>query len=271
MSSQSFDFIIVGAGTSGSLLASRLVSTKAAPSILLIEGGPNTLGDDRFRASFDRFATFMLSADVLGTDHTCSIISNPLSASGKPLSHDEAAKVARSMPYARGKGLGETSQVNFSCWCVGPAANYDTWARLVGDDVWKWENVRKIYDRIAKVHADHVGEDVKQLIHIDPASQEHTSHSKFDLEYPRKLEPEMRPMLAAAETFGWKTIKDINDGDPIGNGLAVNVYRHGLRTTTGTAFLTGAPQNLTIWTGTNVAKVLFHDMKAIGVQLMDGR
>jgi choline dehydrogenase-like flavoprotein len=54
----------------------------------------------------------------------------------------------RQVPYLRGKGLGGSSISNFMTYHYGPAAEYDYWADLVGDDIWRWKNVKPKFHKV---------------------------------------------------------------------------------------------------------------------------
>lgn len=55
--------------------------------------------------------------------------------------------------YSRGRGLGGSTAINFSCWVVGPGADYDEWADIVGDEDFAWS---KMQDRLRKIENYHV-------------------------------------------------------------------------------------------------------------------
>jgi len=66
--------------------------------------------------------------------------------------------------YSRGRGLGGSTAINFSCWIVGPSDDYDEWARRVGDDAWAWKNVKERLKKIENYHVD-VPEEHRAYIH----------------------------------------------------------------------------------------------------------
>jgi choline dehydrogenase len=120
MSDTTFDYIIVGAGTAGCLLANRL-SADASKRVLLIEAGRK---DDY---------------------HWIHIPVGYLHCIGNPrtdwLYHTEpdAGLNGRSLRYPRGKTLGGCSSINGMIYMRGQARDYDQWGQLVGDATWGWD------------------------------------------------------------------------------------------------------------------------------------
>ena len=131
-----YDFVVVGAGPAGCMVATRLAKSATRPSVLLVEaGGKNDQKSARIDAErwLHRF--------------------NPTQAWGYqtvPQKHlDDLV-----MSYDRGKGLGGSSATNFSCWTVGATDDYDEIARIVGDDEWQWTSVKERFKRITDYRAD---------------------------------------------------------------------------------------------------------------------
>ena len=123
--------ILVG-GPCGSSLAARLSDAPSKPSVLLIEaGGRNE--DPANRVAGER-NTFW-AAGGLKLDYGYKTV-------------PQAALNDRELPYHRGKGLGGSTVTNIGVWDYGSSPEFDEWARLVGDDCWKWENVQERYRKV---------------------------------------------------------------------------------------------------------------------------
>jgi choline dehydrogenase-like flavoprotein len=60
----------------------------------------------------------------------------------------------QTVDYSRGKGLGGSTAINFCGWVVGPQDDYNEWARLVGDDSFKWENAKRLLKKVERVHPE---------------------------------------------------------------------------------------------------------------------
>ena len=132
MTATAFDYIIIGAGTAGCLLANRL-SADSSKRVLLIEAG----GKDNY--------------------HWIHIPVGYLYCIGNPRTdwlyqtEPAAGLNGRSLRYPRGKTLGGCSSINGMIYMRGQARDYDHWARACGDDAWSWERVLPYF----KLHEDH--------------------------------------------------------------------------------------------------------------------
>jgi len=132
MNDSTFDYIIVGAGTAGCLLANRL-SADASKRVLLIEAGKR---DDY---------------------HWIHIPVGYLYCIGNPrtdwLYQTEAATGlnGRSLRYPRGKVLGGCSSINGMIYMRGQARDYNQWAQFTGNDDWRWDQCLPYF----KAHEDH--------------------------------------------------------------------------------------------------------------------
>src|SRR5450830_1563424 len=128
MAKEGFDYIIVGAGTAGCLLANRL-SANREKRVLLIEAG----GKDDY--------------------HWIHIPVGYLHCIGNPRTdwcystQAEAGLNGRSLRYPRGKVLGGSSSINGMIYMRGQSRDYDHWAELTGDETWRWERVLRAFRR----------------------------------------------------------------------------------------------------------------------------
>ena len=132
MRANTFDYIIIGGGTAGCLLANRL-SADAGKRVLMIEAG----GRDDY--------------------HWIHIPVGYLYCIGNPrtdwLFQTEAdpGLNGRSLRYPRGKTLGGSSSINGMIYMRGQARDYERWAELTGDDAWRWDSVLAAF----RMHEDH--------------------------------------------------------------------------------------------------------------------
>ncbi|KAH8805248.1 glucose-methanol-choline oxidoreductase, partial [Xylogone sp. PMI_703] len=245
---KSYDFIIVGGGISGCVLASRLATTPAKPSILLIEAG-NHIDAEQYGNPWQKFMNFMTP----GLDHGYT---QTLKNCGLP-----------PMPYARGKGLGGSSLINFSVYTRGASADYDNWAELLGDDFWRWDHAKERFKQIETLH-DNTPEQYKRYHSPDP--KDHGYSGPLHISLPSAWEVGTEKIFNAASAYGYPISQDMNSGDPIGWGLPQMTTRNGVRSTS-QLFLQDAPQNLEIWADAIVTRILFKGKTAEGVELADGR
>jgi choline dehydrogenase-like flavoprotein len=247
-----FDFIIVGGGTAGCLLAHRLSHASARPSVLLVEAGKNPDGQ-YLREPFYRYTPSALRPDL-----QYGYISTPQ----KELNN-------RTIPYARGKGLGGSSILNFAVYLYGSAEDYNLWADLVGDPSWRWESVKQSFHAIENYESEPSGP-YAHLVRPDP---EHGTHGHVKVSpVPPKLEQgyveTMEAVLRSGETLNLEP----NNGDPMGISVFPSSYGRGEgRTTSATAHLLNPPENLTIWTEAPVYKLVFDGQRVVGIETEDGR
>ena len=269
-----FDFIVVGGGklsflasnkscspftgNSGAVIASKIANSKARPSVLLIEAG----GDARrpeFYLPSQRYTSVSQYPDIRYDYQTT------------PQKHLHG----RILPYYRGKGLGGSSLANFLGYIRGPAGDFETWASMVGDDFYKWENVLERYKEIENLSFED-DNDEKQW--VKPVEGAHSTEGPLGLQlFARSQWPRGNDVLMkAAQDFGWPINPDQNSGNAIGLAAVTTTTYKGARTTSATAYLSNVPSNLSIWTNTTAHKILFDDdvggvPQAAGVVLADGR
>jgi choline dehydrogenase-like flavoprotein len=243
--------IIIVGGTAGCLLAHRLSHASARPSVLLVEAGSSPEGVE-LRAPFFRYA-----APALRPDLDYGYESTPQ----KQLNN-------RTIPYTRGKGLGGSSVLNFQVYLNGSAEDYNRWAELVGDDSWKWEHTKKSFQEIEDF--DFSGASAyPQLAKPDPT--DHGTDGAVKVCLPPVLEKGMAPALEAVTLSGEKVNLDFNSGDPVGVGIFPSSVSKDGRTTSATAHLLNAPDNLSIWTDAIVQRLQFDGAKVLGIETVDGR
>ncbi|KAF2010118.1 GMC oxidoreductase [Aaosphaeria arxii CBS 175.79] len=251
MSDSTYDFIIVGGGTAGCLLAHRLAHTQSRPSVLVVEAGPKPEGE-HLRAPYHRFAPAFTRPDL---DYEYSTIPQ------KELN-------GRVVPYNRGKGLGGSSILNFAVYLYGSSEDYNRWAELVGDDAWKWENTLKSFQAIENY--DTTGS--KDYPHLaNPDSEVHGKSGQVQICVPPVLEKGFASHMEAVIEAGEKVNLDANSGDPVGISVFPASYGAEGRSTSATAHLLNSPDNLTIWTGATVQRLVFEGTKVVGVKTTDGR
>lgn len=70
--------------------------------------------------------------------------------------------------YSRGKGLGGSSAINFSCWVLGSKDDYDSWAEKTGDESWRWEGEHGVRERVKKIETYHTEVHEDHRMFIDP-------------------------------------------------------------------------------------------------------
>ncbi|MFC3173735.1 GMC family oxidoreductase [Novosphingobium bradum] len=228
-----FDFIIVGAGSAGCVLANRL-SADPAIRVLLVEAGPEP------RNPLIRIPAGMSRLFHPGP-HNWGYTSQ-----SEPFLND------RTLYQPRGKGLGGSSAINGMVYLRGHAGDFDHWRQL-GNPGWGWDDVLPLYRRHERsAHADgalHGGDG--ELSVIDPSLR----HAFSEL------------FIAAAEDAGFRRNADLNSGDPEGVGYVQYSIAHGRRCSAYEAFVRPIRRraNLVIVTEALVEKVLLDGRRATGI------
>ncbi|MDB4199852.1 GMC family oxidoreductase N-terminal domain-containing protein [Planktomarina temperata] len=235
--SATFDYVIIGGGTAGCLLANRL-SAEPNHRVLLLEAGKT-----------DSYPWIHIPVGYL------YCIGNPRT---DWMYHTEpdAGLNNRVQRYPRGRVLGGCSSINGMIYMRGQARDYDAWAKITGDDSWSWQNALADF----KAHENHYRLDQG----ADPItgnnsrfSDVHGTGGEWRVEKQRLSWDVLDSFADAAEQAGIEKIDDFNGGDNAGVGYFDVNQRSGWRWSSSKAFLRparGRP-NLTIWTEAQAQKL----------------
>ena len=256
MSDQTFDYIIVGAGTAGCLLANRLSRDKTN-RVLLIEAGRK---DDY---------------------HWIHIPVGYLYCIGNPRTdwlyntEPAAGLNGRTLRYPRGKVLGGCSSINGMIYMRGQARDYEQWAQLTGEDAWRWKHCLPDF----RAHEDHYKLDSNQRLpdgdrgRISSQSSQlhghggrandvaawHGQGGEWRVDKQRLRWEVLDAFAAAAVEAGIPATDDFNGGDNEGVGYFEVNQKSGWRWSTAKGFLRPARtrSNLTVWTQAQVERLVF--------------
>jgi choline dehydrogenase len=225
-SAGSYDYIIIGAGTAGCVLANRLTQDRNV-SVLLIEAGGK-----------DDYMWIHIPVGYL------YCIDNPRT-DWRFRTEKEAGLNDRSLIYPRGKVLGGCSSINGMIYMRGQEGDYETWANETGDDRWRWQQVLPVFRQSEDHHAG--------------ANNFHGSGGEWRVEKQRLSWEILDAFRNAAEQTGIPKTDDFNRGDNEGCGYFDVNQRNGIRWNTSKAFLKSVKNrhgNLEIMTGCHVQKLL---------------
>ena len=233
-----YDYIIVGAGSAGCLLANRL-SADSNRRVLLLEAGGR-----------DNWIWFHIPVGYLFA------IGNPRSDWCFKTEPEEGLN-GRSLNYPRGKVIGGSSAINAMIYMRGQAADYDHWRQL-GLAGWGWDDVLPYFKR----HENHfLGE-----------SAAHGVGGELRIEAPRVRWDLLDAFRRAAEQANIKSVADFNTGDNEGCCAFHVNQKRGRRWSAARAFLKPALHraNLRLETGCLVEGVVFDGRRAVGVRWRQG-
>jgi len=241
----SYDFVIVGGGSAGCVLANRL-SASGKWQVLLLEAGPA-----------DRNPFIHIPAGIIPV-----IRSDKLN--WKFWTTPQRNCGGRPMFWPRGRTLGGSSAINAMCYIRGHAWDYDHWASL-GNEGWAYKDVLPYFRR---------GENFEALDRVPGAREFHGSGGPLNVAEHRYVNPLMDAFVEAAQQAGYARTPDFNGAQQEGVGYYHVMQKDGQRCSNARAFLTPALNrpNLKVVTGAHAAKVLFENKRAVGVRyLRDGR
>ncbi|MBS9404272.1 GMC family oxidoreductase N-terminal domain-containing protein [Halomonas sp. TRM85114] len=230
MAKQTFDYIVVGAGTAGCLLANRL-SADPTNRVLLIEAGGR-----------DNYHWIHIPVGYL------YCINNPRTDWCFRTESDPGLN-GRSLIYPRGKTLGGSSSINGMLYIRGQARDYDSWAEAAGDDAWRWENCLPDFMKHEDHHRLDAGGDA------DGVHRDYHGHGgEWRVEKQRLSWQVLDDFATAAVEAGIPRTRDFNRGDNEGVDYFEVNQRSGWRWNTAKAFLRTAEKrnNLTLWHSTQV-------------------
>lgn len=169
----------------------------------------------------------------------------------------------REIDYARGKGLGGSSAVNFGVFSVGARDDFDEWARVVDDDFFRWEKMQSRLKNLETFHREiPAGIDER---YAAPKASDHGSSGPLHVGFAAEWERDLPHMLDIFEKAGFPSNPDHNSGDPLGVSVVINSAYKGLRSTAADLFKS-KPENLTVLTDSPVQRVILEGKKAVGVE-----
>ncbi|MBA4756398.1 MAG: glucose-methanol-choline oxidoreductase [Sphingobium sp.] len=240
--SDSFDYIVIGSGSAGSLMANRL-SADPANRVTLIEAGPS---DKQWPVNLK---TAMPVGNIFLLPHA--------KYNWKQALTGNAAVNDRTINFPRGKLFGGCSAINGGVYIRGQRADYDAWADA-GNDGWAYDDVLPAFKAVEN--------------YAGPDTPWHGKGGELDVQKPKSWNPVSAAIVDAAEQAGHRRNDDFASDRQDGFGRYDLNQRNGTRLSSARAFLHPVLDraNLTVMADTMVRRILFDRGRAVGLEIETG-
>ncbi|KAL4886109.1 hypothetical protein BJY04DRAFT_213644 [Aspergillus karnatakaensis] len=256
-----FEFIVVGSGPAGGVLASRLAEADSRPSVLLLEAGGPQPSNESLSLS-NRWIS-----DFAQPELNWAYVSLP-----------EPELNNRSLDVSRGKALGGSSNINYLCWTPPTMDFIKEWqARIEGDPFFNWKDAKRLIDGLVNYNVFTLTGDDEHPLHglTDvpltkyPANALDYPNGAFDLTWSTYLKKGDFKLLSGAGEAGFLQNTDLVSGNSLGYAVMPSMASAEgyLRSTPSNVFLVDTPHNLVVKTGLEATRILFEGTTAHGVEV----
>jgi choline dehydrogenase-like flavoprotein len=233
--------IIIGGGTAGLAIASRISQGLPTSNILVLEAGPDGCTDPGITIPGRKGST-------IGTKYDWNLTSTP-----------QPGISNRKISMTRGKVLGGSSALNLMTWDRASVADYDAWEKL-GNEGWNWRSMLSAMLKVENFYPN------------DEYGTEGVGHGGPVQTLINRILPEhQKTFIPTMESLGVPGNNESLDGNPIGvMRQPSNVREEDYTRSYSPAYLTLASPNLVVQTNTTVQNINFNGKKATGVTLVNG-
>lgn len=237
-----YDYVIVGGGSAGSVLANRLSKDPKNKVLVLEAGRPDYLVD--FRIHMPAALSFLLT----GTFYNWGYFSEP-----EPYMHN------RRIAQPRGKVLGGSSSINGMIWIRGNRGDYDKWGKDQGLEHWDYAHVLPYFKKLET--------------RLKGKDKYHGDSGPLKLTTPENKNPLFKAFFESVQEAGYPLTDDVNGAQQEGFGKFDQTIYRSRRRSAARSYLHPVKNrpNLTVLTRAMVHKVLFEGKKAVGVEFKKGR
>ncbi|KAI0469214.1 choline dehydrogenase [Xylaria cf. heliscus] len=238
------DYIIVGGGLTGSIIASRLSQSPQKPKVILLEAGSDPSGNSAA-------ASFLSGLSLLGGEFDYAYRSEPVTNTAN-----------RIHTLNSGKALGGGTLINYGGWLRADFADYNNWAEVVGDNRWSYEGFKPWFRKSERFYDPNADADVHGFdgpMYVTSVSAAQSGARKYPLRSPVKK---------AWEELSIQPNLQKKDGIIAGLTEFCENSLRGMRQPSNVAY---PLDNVQVFTNTLVHKIIFTDTTATGVELDNGR
>lgn len=236
---KNYDFIVVGAGSSGCAVAARLSEVETLSVLVLEAGAPDTVQEIHVPAAFP-----YLFKTAVDWDYTTVV---------------QPGLNGRQEYNPRGKTLGGSSSINAMVFMRGNPNDYDRWSAL-GNEGWSYKELLPHFKKTQN----------QERNQADGESEHHGVGGPINTADLRDPNPLSNAFVEAAQQAGYKHNTDFNDGDQLGFGLYQVTQKNGMRCSAAVGYLHPALQrsNLTAITQAHATELIIENARCVGVKYM---
>ena len=236
---KTYDYIIVGAGSSGSVIANR-ISADPKNEVLLLEAG-----------RVDNHPYITLPKGI------SKLVKHPTYTWTFPIIQKRRPDLPSKEIWIRGKGLGGSSSINGMIYSRGHAQDYEEWNTLGGPG-WGWEEMKRVYCEMEQ--------------HELGSNGHRGGHGPLPISSGKFRYPLAERMIKAGEEFGLEAKEDLNHPSLEGIGYYNHTIKNGRRMSAAKVFLHPVMKrpNLTVITGIHANRIVFKDRTAAGIECSKG-